>query len=168
MKRILLIVLTLCILAVLNVAIYQKEQIRRGGETVFLELAPADPRSLMQGDYMRLNYAINRQFPGEILRRAGAERGQVVIKVDEASVASFVRIHQGEQLQAGEKLMHYSAMRWFVSIQPNSFFFQEGQAAAFERAKYGRFKFAGDRDYLLVGLADADRTPLDGKAPRQQ
>ncbi len=29
---------------------------------VLLRLAPVDPRSLMQGDYMRLNYELARQL----------------------------------------------------------------------------------------------------------
>ena len=32
--------------------------IRDSGKPVVLKIAPADPRSLMQGDYMVLNYAI--------------------------------------------------------------------------------------------------------------
>ncbi|XOT97907.1 GDYXXLXY domain-containing protein, partial [Alcaligenes pakistanensis] len=30
------------------------------GQTVLLELAPVDPRSLMQGDYMSLNFALSQ------------------------------------------------------------------------------------------------------------
>ena len=31
---------------------------------MLLELAPVDPRSLIQGDYMRLDYAIARDLAG--------------------------------------------------------------------------------------------------------
>ncbi len=58
-----LLVLIAVILAVMNTAIWQKEQILAEGETVYLKLAPVDPRSLMQGDYMRLRYAIDNQLP---------------------------------------------------------------------------------------------------------
>ena len=47
-------------LAVFNVAIYRNERLLASGETLYLELAPVDPRSLMQGDYMRLRYAVER------------------------------------------------------------------------------------------------------------
>ena len=40
----------LLVLAAVNYSIYGKEEIVRSGETVYLELAPVDPRSLMQGD----------------------------------------------------------------------------------------------------------------------
>ena len=32
------------------------ENIRRGGETILLDLRPADPRALMMGDFMALAY----------------------------------------------------------------------------------------------------------------
>jgi uncharacterized membrane-anchored protein len=163
MRRLTLIALTVCVFAVLNVAIYQKEQIRRDGETVFLELAPVDPRSLMQGDYMQLQFAIEREMPRE-RGRSEPKRGEVVVAVDQNSVARFVRLHQGETLQPGEKLMQYSSNGWSSSIRPNSFFFQEGQREVYERAKYGQFKFAGDSDYILIGLAAEDRTALAATA----
>ncbi|MDE8355606.1 GDYXXLXY domain-containing protein, partial [Klebsiella pneumoniae] len=41
-------------LAVVNLAIVSCERLLAEGEVVLLELAPVDPRSLMQGDYMSL------------------------------------------------------------------------------------------------------------------
>ncbi|MFT6791681.1 MAG: hypothetical protein ACJA04_000891 [Cellvibrionaceae bacterium] len=49
------VILSILVLGVLNYGIYQKQKIKDHGEIVLLELAPVDPRSLMQGDYMRLN-----------------------------------------------------------------------------------------------------------------
>src|SRR5690606_10833586 len=46
----------LLILAVVNVGIWQRERILATGRTVVLALAPVDPRSLMQGDYMALRF----------------------------------------------------------------------------------------------------------------
>ena len=50
----------LVVLIVMNSLIYQKDQLTTNGQVVFLELSPRDPRSLMQGDYMWLDYAIAR------------------------------------------------------------------------------------------------------------
>src|SRR5690606_14717090 len=41
------------------IAVIQKERTIKEGELVLLELAPIDPRSLIQGDYMQLNYTIS-------------------------------------------------------------------------------------------------------------
>ena len=60
MRSYLMIALSVLVLGVLNYGIYQKEQIKNQGDIVLLELAPVDPRSLMQGDYMRLRYAVER------------------------------------------------------------------------------------------------------------
>ena len=46
----------LLILAIVNVSIYSSEQILEKVQPVLLEIAPRDPRSLIQGDYLRLRY----------------------------------------------------------------------------------------------------------------
>ena len=40
----------------MNWSIAAKERLLVSGSTVYLELALVDPRSLMRGDYMALNY----------------------------------------------------------------------------------------------------------------
>ncbi|UYO75286.1 GDYXXLXY domain-containing protein [Halomonas qinghailakensis] len=57
-NRWIVIVATAVVLAVVNWAIWQKEHHLAEGEIVYLELAPVDPRSLMQGDYMALSFAL--------------------------------------------------------------------------------------------------------------
>ena len=55
-SRILIIANLILLLGYFNWSVYQKEQTLKDGQLVLLQLAPVDPRSLMQGDYMRLNY----------------------------------------------------------------------------------------------------------------
>jgi uncharacterized membrane-anchored protein len=57
-RSILLCVGLLATLAVANHGIVQRERILSDGQVVLLELEPADPRSMMQGDYMRLRFAV--------------------------------------------------------------------------------------------------------------
>ena len=160
-----LLVWSALVLAVLNYGIYAKEQIKARGETLLLELAPVDPRSLMQGDYMRLAYQIARDAPVERLA-AGVKRGYMVLRADQHKVARFVRFHGGEALSPGEKLLRfhvlspYSLEKRVLRIVPDSFLFQEGHARHYENARYGVFKFAGANEYLLTGLAAEDRRPL--------
>ena len=52
------LLLSLGLLAMINWDIVKREAWLAEGEVVRLELAPVDPRSLMQGDYMTLNYQI--------------------------------------------------------------------------------------------------------------
>ena len=153
------------VLAALNYGIYAKEQIKARGETVLLELAPVDPRSLMQGDYMRLAYQIARDAPVERLA-AGQKRGYLVLRADQHKVARFVRFHGDEALRPGEKLLRFHVLPPYIPekrvlrIVPDSFLFQEGHAAYYQNARYGVFKFAGANEYLLTGLAAEDRRPI--------
>jgi uncharacterized membrane-anchored protein len=150
MKKIIFIVSALLVFAVFNVGIYQKEQIKAEGETVFLELAPVDPRSLMQGDYMQLRYKIER----EQNYQAKEKRGYLVIELDSNRVGKFKRFYQGEALAGNEKRLHYHNQYGNVRIVPDSFMFQEGQAKLYERTKYGVFKFDDKGNHILVALAN--------------
>ena len=156
MRTKIMIVLSVLVLAALNYGIYEKEQIKAQGEMLLLELAPVDPRSLMQGDYMRLRYAIARNAPAKELA-PHEKRGYMVIQADGDNVAQFVRFHREEDLAAGEKLLHFHKRYNGVRIVPDSFFFQEGHAGYYEDAKYGVFKFDDSGEHLLVGLADENK-----------
>ncbi len=159
MRTKIMIALSVLVLATMNYSIYEKEQIKQHGETLLLELAPVDPRSLIQGDYMRLRYAIDRNAPAKELA-SHQKRGYMVIRSDENKVAKFVRFHQEEDLAAGEKLLHFHKKYSRVQIVPDSFFFQEGHAKHYSNAKYGVFKFDASGKHLLVGLADENRKTI--------
>ena len=156
MRTKLMIALAVLVFAVLNFGIYEKQQIIDNGEVVLLELAPVDPRSLMQGDYMALRYAIERSTPVTEQQAEQKKRGYMVIKPDEKNVARFVRFHAGEDLKAGERLLRFHKNFSSVQIVPDSFLFQEGHAKHYEDAKYGVFKFDEGDNRLLVGLATED------------
>lgn len=159
MRTKIMLALSVLVLSALNYGIYEKEQIKRHGETVLLELAPVDPRSLIQGDYMRLRYAVERNVPVHELA-SSEKRGYMVIRANKKSVAEFARIHKGEALAANEKLLHFHRQYNQIRIVPDSFLFQEGHAAHYEKAKYGIFKFDDSAKPLLVGLADGNREAI--------
>lgn len=141
----------LIVLAVINVMIGQKESVLRSGESVFLKLAPVDPRSLIQGDYMVLAYEIEDQAPTQGL----APSGRLVIRLDENRVAGFERFHGGEKLAVGERLLYYRN-RGGIRLGAESFFFQEGKAKEFEEAEYALLKVNEDGRSVLAGLYDKD------------
>lgn len=170
-KRIYFMLPVVLVLVVMNVAIWQKEDILANGELVYLELAPVDPRSLMQGDYMRLTYAVeneSRREAHESQKRKSQERiqksSQMVVAIDDQGIARFVRMEDGSALQDNEKRLRvYAAWGRNQSVRPNSFLFQEGHGKYYEQAKYAIFTFArGHTDnYLLTALADAARQPIN-------
>lgn len=151
------IALTLAaVLAVANIGILQKEQLIAHGEPVLVELAPVDPRSLMQGDYMRLEF----RLPPAVQSHPAGRRPRVVATRDARGVATLLRLHDGTPLAAGELLIELTPKsgRWILVT--DAWYFEEGQAARWEKAKYGEFRVRADGQALLVGLRDAGMRPL--------
>ena len=56
MRKAVALIAGLAVLAFVNFGIYGRERLLTEGQVVLLRMAPVDPRSLMQGDYMRLNF----------------------------------------------------------------------------------------------------------------
>ncbi|WP_219118369.1 GDYXXLXY domain-containing protein [Janthinobacterium sp. UMAB-56] len=142
----------LLVLLVANGGIWQKEQLIAKGEPVFVELAPVDPRSLMQGDYMRLNFvnlgvlstlaSVNRE-PG---------RPFVVARRDARGVAELLRPYTKEALAPGEFLLELTPKNGSWVLVSDAWFFKEGEAARWEKARYGEFRVLPDGRALLVGM----------------
>lgn len=82
-SRILIIVNLLLLLGYFNWSVFKKEQTLKDGQLVLLELAPVDPRSLMQGDYMRLNY---KESASDLKDEKTASRGYAILSTDSNQV----------------------------------------------------------------------------------
>ena len=121
---------------------------------MLLRLAPVDPRSLMQGDYMVLRYALERAVRNRGLTQ-NRSSGHLVIKLDPDGVASFVRVHGDEPLADDELLLRYR-YRGSLRLGAESFFFQEGHAKIYVRARYGELRVNPSGDSVLVGLCGED------------
>ncbi|MBI5276295.1 MAG: GDYXXLXY domain-containing protein [Burkholderiales bacterium] len=142
-------------LALANYSIAEKEDLIARGQKVFVELAPVDPRSLMQGDYMRLNYRLpdNVESHGALL--AATARPFVVMKRDERGVAQPLRlVRQMEALQPGELLIELTPKEGRWILVSDAWYFREGDDRRWQAAKYGEFRVMPDGRALLVGLAD--------------
>ncbi|ODV44436.1 hypothetical protein AWV79_07970 [Cupriavidus sp. UYMMa02A] len=144
-------------LALAAAGIFGKERLLARGDTIYLRLAPVDPRSLMQGDYMALNFAIGAAIRAARMDGFEQRDGVAVIRLDANREASFVRLHGDEPLAAGERLLRFQTVeaRWGgtqVQVSTDAYFFQEGQGGRFEKARYGEFRVDGNGQALLVGL----------------
>lgn len=152
-RRLLVIVAAMVVLIVVNFEIYHKEQLLAEGSVILLELAPIDPRSFMQGDYMILDYKIAR-LPE--LRMAEKD-GYLIIERDENQVAHFKRIYkEGTPLQRTEFLLRFRKRGRGIRLGAESFFFQEGHAKYYNNARYGELRVASSGESVLVGLRDAE------------
>lgn len=145
---------TLAIFGIVNAMIASKERAIRTGTTMYLELAPVDPRSLMQGDYMALRYAMGR---AAAQANPGApHHGQLVVRLNQDQVAEFVRYHRGESLAENEHLLRYRLRSGEPQVGPGAFFFQEGHAQHYAQARYGEVRVARTGESVLVSLRNAD------------
>ena len=130
------------ILVVVNMMIANKERTVAKGQRLILQLAPVDPRSLMQGDYMRLSYAIASEIEGD--------SGSVYLELDSRGVASRVFYEPA----LGRVRLRYRRPKRRVEFGAESFFFQEGQAQRYEAAEYGELKVDLDGNAVLTHLLD--------------
>ncbi|EFE94227.1 GDYXXLXY domain-containing protein [Serratia odorifera] len=153
-------------LAGVNQAIYQRQQTLKQGTVVILALAPVDPRSLMQGDYMALDYALSRQLQQQIRQQRQtcraqdncpppASSGKIVVRLDARHHAVDAAFYRQQTLQPGQVLMQYRLAANAVHIGTSSYFFPEGQAERFSKARYGEFRVDRHGTALLTHLLDA-------------
>ncbi|WP_323924780.1 GDYXXLXY domain-containing protein [Aeromonas veronii] len=160
-RQLALLLSGLAILAGINATVWRYERAMSSGEVVLLRLAPVDPRSLMQGDYMRLNYEIARELTSRDAR-ATQNKGSdtLVIRLDAHQVASLVADGKPDRLASDERLLqvHQSERQW--QIGPDAYFFEEGTAEQYEAARYGEFRLQADGKTLLVGLRDEAYQPI--------
>jgi uncharacterized membrane-anchored protein len=168
MRKWIVIATGLATLALVNWTISQREHQIATGKVVRLELAPVDPRSLMQGDYMALRFQVAnvalRPTPGEPIDRTMAEDGHLVVKPDANGIARYVRHHAGEGLAPDEILLLYRVREGEVKFATNAWFFQEGHAKFYENARYGEFRVSPSGEMLLVAMLVKDRETLGSQA----
>jgi uncharacterized membrane-anchored protein len=115
----------------------------------------------MQGDYMRLDFALARDIEGSFRGRGEGrpregETRIVPIVLDEKRVARLAR--PGESSAVG---IRYRMRNGSVWLGTTAFFFEEGQDQRYAGARYGEFRV--DRksgEAVLVGLRDRGMKPL--------
>lgn len=146
----------LLVLGSVNFAIFGKERIIRDGETIFLALAPVDPRSLMQGDYMALRFELAAAI--EVWREdeTRAHLRAAPLDIDARGIATLAAGPENGRGDDGFRTQPRLAFRvrgYDVWLGTNAFFFTEGTADRYTTARYGEFRFDRDSgEAVLVGL----------------
>jgi len=142
------IVLTLlAALLISGITVWRNETLIAGGDTVFVELAPVDPRSLVQGDYMRLAV----RMPPD-MRTAINASGIVIGVRDQRNIVQLQRMDDGKPLAPKELriVLQYRNGSWLLAS--DAWFFEEGHAQRYAKARYGEYKVGKDGRALLTGL----------------
>ena len=150
------------VLVVMTRNIIKYENHLATGDTVLLALAPIDPRGFMQGDYMTLSYALERDVFAALNKDPGSyptnEEGYVIVALNQHNVGQFKRLaaNQPRNLASNEMALHYRIRNGVMQLATNAFFFQEGHGEAFEAAEYGLFRINDKGEPLLTNLVDDD------------
>ena len=168
-------VFLIALLGAVNYKVQQFEDVLATGKPVVLKIAPADPRSLMQGDYMVLNYAIlselqQSQFSSESnesnettgideLSPSG-KKAYILVHLDKNHVATLCEA----QSEIPTDFKHctpnvYLPIRyngsWLPKLPSQDYFFAEGKGEYYAQAEYAEYRFK-DGILLLARLLDKD------------
>lgn len=154
----------LLVLGGLNWAWAGKAWIIAEGRQVLIPLAPIDPRSLMQGDYMALRFALTEQIEGALQDSTLAEQhpryegdfGWVPLAIDAQGVVTPDWHNPSPALSIRYRLRHDR-----VWLGTNAFFFEEGAAERYNPARFGVFHVhPRTGEAVLVALAGENGQPL--------
>ena len=167
------------VLVAINTSILIKERLLRDGAVLRLALAPVDPRSLMQGDYMALSFALARDAlrardaslgsPAEVATSSPNdddfwmhnEQGELIVIRASDGTATFTRFARpGAPLAAGEHVLRYRVRDGRLRVATDAWFFEEGQGDVYTAAKFGEFRVAPNGESILTGMLDAQLHPL--------
>ncbi|MFT7412980.1 MAG: putative membrane-anchored protein [Paraglaciecola sp.] len=167
MQKIIAIATLILALLVVNWSIYKKEELLDNGKVVFLKLAPVDPRSLMQGDYMALRFEVANHIRTGLKENGLMDSnefnkesidGLIYVQLDEKNVASFLGIVPQditEEAIANKGIvLQFRLRKGQIKFATNAYFFEEGTGKKLEAAEYGEFRVNHNGELLLVTLRD--------------
>lgn len=156
----------ICLVATLSLAnfsIWQFEDILQSGEKIVLKLAPRDPRSLMQGDYMELNYEILSELSNIELDNQEKQQKIYLHLYNQNGIDEFCGYSlepQSQFKQCRENIyLPIKIQMGRTKMAGMDFFFAEGKREHFEQAEYGEFRFKNGK-LLLLNLLDREQKIL--------
>ena len=167
-------VFLIALLGAVNYKVQQFEDVLATGKPVVLKIAPADPRSLMQGDYMVLNYAILSELQQSQFLSESNESNETT-GIDELSPSgkkAYILVHLDKnhvatlceaQSEIPTDFKHctpnvYLPIRyrgWSPELPSQDYFFAEGKGEYYAQAEYAEYRFK-DGILLLARLLDKD------------
>lgn len=158
--RVLTLLGAVLVLGGLNGAWAGKAWIIAEGREVRVPLAPVDPRSLMQGDYMALRFALADEIERERAQGPAAVDpegpgydgafGRAPVKLDENGVVALDWNNPAPDL-----VLRYRVRHGRIWLGTNAFFFEEGEAPRYTPARFGVFRVdPRSGEAVLVALAD--------------
>ena len=178
MKKILIVVNIVLLFVITGFFAQKEESYKKLDSYFYLERRPVDPRSLLQGDYMTLNYDILDQTTEFIYQNksydyyeeerkeetkeqkekrelAEAKKAYIAIRLDGNKVAKFVKLTKEKTDEKDLLFVAYKSDGYNVDINANSYLFQEGTWDKYENARYAKVVLV-DNKLRLIDLRDKD------------
>jgi uncharacterized membrane-anchored protein len=168
MKRYLPLLFATVTLIFVNGNIFKQQRLIDNGEAIFVELMPVDPRSLLQGDYMALNYNLRITSAKEDYGKAAVSpiNYMLVVTLDERRRVTSSTFTPSEPLNDNQHSLIVknnapaSRLDGFYPAS-NSYLFAEGLAYCYQQAKYAELRVDDDGKPLLYRLVDDSLQPLN-------
>lgn len=170
MKNWVVLLTLIAALGLVNFAIFQKEQLLQHGDTVYLKLAPLDPRSIMQGDYMALRFELADEIEAALTAKALEKQqdtldGQVQVQLNDQRIARFISIESALNDKTDLSLQ-FRLRNGQIKFATNAYFFEEGTGNILAGAQLGEFKVGEDGELLLISLTDESLKQLGNSTLR--
>ncbi len=141
-------------LGVIGYQTVRSETLLATGASIKLKLAPVDPRSLLQGDYVMLNYDISTPFSQD-----NWNRGKVKVVLTPGSQGVYIadRLYQdGEKLSNHEVILNGQWNGSRIQYGIENYFIPEGTGRNVEQnAHYAYIRVSQNGDALLERLSDS-------------
>ncbi|MGW9530682.1 GDYXXLXY domain-containing protein [Paenibacillus terrae] len=141
-------------LGVIGYQTVRSEILLATGASIKLKLAPVDPRSLLQGDYVALNYDISTPFSQDHWKRG---KVKVVLTPGSQGVYTANRLYQkGEKLANHEIVLNGQWDGSRIQYGIENYFIPEGTGRTVEQnAHYAYIRVSRNGDALLERLAES-------------
>lgn len=173
MKKYFSLILALTTILIFVGLVAKNEWHLHHSKSIFIELRPVDPRSILQGDYMALAYELNLQ---SLKTLAGSENealdqvifnhpsvpAKVILDSQNRVVRTILDINNSF---AGQSLILKNPENRLQALYPasRSFLFAEGLAQCYQKAKYAEFKINTKGEAILFDLRGEGLQPLNCK-----
>lgn len=133
MKKILVVLNLLLLMLAFGYSVIKEEK-NLNKKTFYIKTVPIDPRSLIQGDYMILNYDITESARAEA---RNLRKGYIRVRINDLKVAEFIGVDREYLPSSDNELsIQFHQNDSTIDIGVNSYLFQEGTGDKFQKAKY--------------------------------
>ena len=190
MKKAIPLVLAVLSILFFSVLIMRHEWHLSHSDSIYVRLKPVDPRSMIQGDYMALNYhlyfgglpPVMELTDARVAEHAASENLQRAYFLNQQSVMSYVQLDAQRRVirtsfkpdvltaypNASAKLMLKNPKNTFEGLYPaaSSFLFAEGLEPCYRDAQFAELKVQENGQPLLVGLVGENLQKLQCEQQR--